>query len=102
MPAGVWNATRDPLHFSGAGNLIVATSTVNLLPPRLTILPLGSNYWILTVSAQPGFSYTIQGTTNLVQWTDLFTTNPITTPFQWRDPDPAVYNSRLYRVRGTR
>lgn len=50
------------------------------------------------VGGDPYFSYTIQGSTNLTTWTDLFTTNPAALPFNWTDAGSTNFPARFYRV----
>jgi septal ring-binding cell division protein DamX len=50
------------------------------------------------VSGEPRYSYTIQGSTNLVTWTDLFTTNPVAMPFNWSDNSLTNFPAHFYRV----
>ena len=52
----------------------------------------------LGISGDAGPDYTVQASTNLASWTNLFTTNSPVTPFFWLDPDAGSYTSRFYRV----
>ena len=99
MPGGIWNATRDPVHFTGAGNLTVANSGVTPVPPQLTMGQGGGELFPFQVNGVAGFTYVVQASTNLAIWTDLFTTNPLTMPFEWQDFGAANYPRRFYRVR---
>ncbi len=98
MPGGVWNATRDPGHFTGTGNLIVANSGVVPEAPQLAGGPMIVGQFQLQITGAAGYAYTIQASTNLVAWTDLFTTNPVSMPLVWQDPGASNFPSRFYRV----
>jgi hypothetical protein len=52
----------------------------------------------LQVSGDVGPDYTIQGSTNLLNWADLFTTNQPALPFNWSDPAMTNRAQRFYRV----
>ncbi|MEK7781577.1 MAG: thrombospondin type 3 repeat-containing protein, partial [Verrucomicrobiota bacterium] len=52
----------------------------------------------LAVSGDSGPDYTIQASTNLVNWSPLFTTNSPALPFNWSDPAAASFNQRYFRV----
>ncbi len=52
----------------------------------------------LEVSGVPGVQYRIQSSTNLVDWFDLYITNPFTMPFEWTDPDIRSHPTKFYRV----
>lgn len=75
--------------------------TVVVLPPaRPAIAPpsIAGGLINLVVGGDFGPDYTIQGSTNLLNWTDLFTTNQPALPFVWTDPATMNYGLRFYRV----
>jgi hypothetical protein len=98
MPGGTWNATRDPAHFTGAGNLIVANSGVTPVPPQISGAQMNATQFVFQVSGNAGFNYTVQASTNLANWSDVFTTNPAEMPFLWTDANSSNYPIRFYRV----
>lgn len=53
----------------------------------------------LTLNATPGFTYTIEASTDLSQWQSLTNIVNDTGLFDFTDPDPSVLGSRFYRVR---
>lgn len=73
----------------------LATPTLSLdsqsAPPRMR----------LRIGGEAGRIYTLQASTNLLQWTDLHTTTPATTPFVWETPG-SILPWRFYRVAGER
>ncbi len=42
--------------------------------------------------------YTVQVSSNLINWDNLFTTNPSTQPFTWTDSTVGNFNQRFYRI----
>jgi hypothetical protein len=50
------------------------------------------------VSGPGGFNYAIQVSTNLLNWSTVFTTNSPTLPFTWMDPNGINAPQRYYRV----
>ena len=50
------------------------------------------------INGSAGFNYTVQGSTNLTTWTDLFATNPAAMPFNWTDISSTNFPARFYRV----
>jgi hypothetical protein len=52
----------------------------------------------IVVSGEAGPDYSLQGSTNLVNWTTIQTTNPPVIPFLFVDPNSSNYFQRFYRV----
>jgi hypothetical protein len=52
----------------------------------------------LLVSGDLGPDYTVLSSTNLSDWTPLFSTNPVALPFLFVDPAVSNYGQRFYRV----
>jgi uncharacterized repeat protein (TIGR03806 family) len=52
----------------------------------------------MNVSGDAGPDYSVYGSTNLVNWNLLMTTNPSTLPFLFTDPGATNFNQRFYRV----
>jgi uncharacterized repeat protein (TIGR01451 family) len=51
----------------------VLTTVVSPLPARLAIAPAANSQFEITVTAQPGQVYAVQGSTDFVSWTPLLT-----------------------------
>lgn len=66
--------------------------------PALSQPTWSANAFSMTVAGDVGLDCTIQSSTNLTTWTDLFATNPVTMPFTWTDTVNTNYSSRFYRV----
>jgi len=52
----------------------------------------------LLISGDVGPDYSLESSTNLVDWETLLTTNSPALPFSWTDPNPANASSRFYRA----
>lgn len=68
------------------------------VPPTLQQLSVTGGTFNLSVSGDSGPDYTVQASTNLVNWSPLFTTNTPALPFNWSDPAAASFNQRYFRV----
>ena len=74
--------------------------TVNTNPlPVLGGLVSNNGRVQLSIAGATGLFYTVQASTNLINWTDLCTTNLSTSPCLWFDPKQTNFSSRFYRVR---
>ncbi|HRT55944.1 MAG TPA: DNRLRE domain-containing protein, partial [Candidatus Paceibacterota bacterium] len=67
-------------------------------PPSLVPAGIHNGAFHLRVSGDAGPDYTIQVSTNLLQWTPLLTTNPLTVPFTIADPISTNWPARFYRA----
>jgi len=77
------------------------TFSVTVRPVTLPVassVTMTSGQFQMLVSGAVGPDYTIQASTNLVTWTNLFTTNPAALPFLWTDTNVAGFNRRFYRT----
>ena len=52
----------------------------------------------LAISGAVGPDYSVLASTNLLTWTNIFTTNPATLPFSWTDTNAAGFTRRFYRI----
>ncbi len=66
--------------------------------PSFSVMQLTNGRPNFIVAGSSGFAYTLQASTNLVSWTNLFTTNPPTLPFSWTDATATNFSRRFYRV----
>ncbi len=66
--------------------------------PSFANTVFSNNQLRLQISGDAGPDYTIQGSTNLQNWTSLWTTNPATLPFLFTDPGSTNYRQRFYRI----
>jgi hypothetical protein len=72
--------------------------TVTPAPPAVSALSWQNGDWQFQISGATGFNYTVQASTNLMTWSNLFVTNPAAMPFTWRDTNTQVFPQRFYRV----
>jgi hypothetical protein len=66
--------------------------------PRLNAASLTNGQFNFQVGGDLGPDYTIQGSSNLTDWSALFTTNSPALPFSWNDSDFTSWPARFYRV----
>ena len=66
--------------------------------PLVSTSSFTSGQFGMLVTGAVGPDYTLQASTNLVTWTDLFTTNPLALPFSWSDAASTNLSQRFYRV----
>jgi uncharacterized repeat protein (TIGR03806 family) len=66
--------------------------------PLLTNPALSNGTFSLGIGGDVGPDYSIYGSTNLVNWNLLMTTNPSALPFFFSDPGATNFNQRFYRV----
>jgi hypothetical protein len=80
---------------SATRNFSVTVNPLSL--PQLSSAGWTSGQFVLQVSSQAGPDYEIQTSTNLTQWSAVFTTNSPAMPFSWRDI-AATNSAGFYRV----
>ncbi len=87
---------------NGTPSLSVTQSfvvTVNPLGrPSVSAGNYSSGQFVLSVSGDIGPDYIVQASTNLINWSSLFTTNSPVTPFQFTDTNAAAYPIQYYRI----
>jgi beta-galactosidase len=57
-----------------------------------------SGQLVLTVTGQIGPDYAVQASTNLINWSTVWTTNSPPSPFSWEDTNANAYPDRFYRI----
>ena len=105
VPAAFANTTNTVLvkvADSGYPSLSATQSlriiVTNMVRPTINSATLSNQTMRLQVTGPAGPDYTVQVSTNLTSWSDLFTTNSPALPFQWNDPNAGNFNQRFYRV----
>jgi hypothetical protein len=76
-------------------------STVQVLPsplPQIDSVEFTGGQLQFQVSGPPGWNYTVQASTNLLAWTNVFTTNMSTLPFSWTNTEMQMPGQQFYRV----
>jgi hypothetical protein len=78
---------------------VVGDVAVNVsIPPLISDLSVSNGVFGFQVSGPSGTNYIVQASTNLVMWTNLFTTNPAAMPFGWSDVLATNFPRRFYRL----
>ncbi|MDB6112098.1 MAG: hypothetical protein JWR69_3848 [Pedosphaera sp.] len=100
--AGTTNLLTIQVSDNGIPSLSATQSffvTVNRpVRPGLTSASITNGQFELLISGDVGPDYTVQVSTNLLNWTALWTTNPPALPFMISDPGVSNYPQRFYRV----
>lgn len=66
--------------------------------PDLSSVSITGGAFRFQVSGDAGPDYHVQASTNLADWSSIFTTNSPPVPFNWSDPATGSFNQRFYRV----
>ena len=79
---------------------VVGSAQYTILPGIFFMSPGGftNGSFQMSFAGPVGFSYVLQVSTNLTQWTSISTNTPGTSPFVLSDPGVAGESSRFYRV----
>jgi pectate lyase len=78
--------------------VVLTVSSGTIVRPEICTVVFNSGVFSFSVSGSAGQSYLVQGSTNLTDWLDLFTTNPAALPFTWSDAGASNFTKRFYRV----
>jgi hypothetical protein len=73
---------------------LVTPSALSLSIPALSTPQLGR----VRVSGHAAMRFTLQASSNLVNWVPLFTTNSATAVFEFTDPESVRSSRRYYRA----
>jgi hypothetical protein len=82
-------------NLSSTNNFSVVVAPVD--PPTVSFASVGVGLINLTVSGNAGPDYTVQTTTNLIDWQPVLTTNPPALPFTLTLPN-GTEPQRFYRI----
>jgi hypothetical protein len=92
--AGTYNVvvtnSVGPVTSSNAVLTVYATAAANL-----SSAGYATNQFHFSIAGVPGYNYSIQASTNLIDWVQLQT---ITPPFNFFDTNATIYPMRFYRV----
>jgi hypothetical protein len=67
--------------------------------PTLSTPSFNNGAFQLSVTGDVGPDYTVLGSTNLIDWVALLTTNSPGMPFLFEDPAVTNFDRRFYRIR---
>ena len=88
--------------YSGDLDYLPATNTLSQIvtnrPPQVAAAFSNLSAFSLTINGNLGQPITVQVSTNLTTWDDLFITNPVALPFTWTDPSADTFSQRYYRI----
>jgi uncharacterized protein (DUF2342 family) len=74
------------------------TTVVSPQPAQLTIQSAANQQYQITVTAEPGQVYSVQGATNLANWTPIFTgTAAANGTFKFNTTNAQSFNYRFFR-----
>jgi hypothetical protein len=100
--ANTTNAVQVKVADNGSPSLSATQSfsvTVNpLTAPTVATASLTSGQFAFQLNGDSGPDYSIQTSTNLVDWSTIFTTNSPPLPFEWIDPKLAQQKMLFYRI----
>ena len=97
--AGVYSVVvTNPAGSATSTNVILALSGTAPAMPQVSGLIYRNGTFSLTVNGDSGHDYIIQSSTNLTDWTGVFTNFMPTLPFIWQDSDAGNFNRRYYRI----
>jgi hypothetical protein len=77
---------------------MLTVSSGTSAPPQFSSVVFNAGAFGFSVNGTAGQSYLVQVSTNLLNWTTLFTTNPATFPFVWNDSAAPNFPRRFYRI----
>jgi pectate lyase len=81
---------------SASASLAVTSTTPAM--PQISAPGYANGMFSLTVNGDPGHDYIIQTSTNLIDWTPIYTNPMPALPFTWTDPGASNFNQQYYRV----
>ena len=85
---------------AGFNDSVAVGGFYNILPAIRFISPgtFSNGVFSVQISAETNKNYTLQGSTNLVQWVPIITNKPSVSPFYLSDPNAVNYAERFYRI----
>ena len=79
-------------------NVFLTVSAGAPAQPQLSNLVFSNGIFSVTITGDPGPDYIVQVSTNLTDWTGIFTNHSPTPPFTWSDSNASNFDRRFYRV----
>ncbi len=97
--AGVYSVIVTNLAGSvPSANATLTVSSTAPAMPQVSGLVYSNGAFSLTVNGDSGHDYIIQASTNLADWTGIFTNPMPTLPFTWTDTNADSFGQRYYRI----
>jgi hypothetical protein len=102
FPIGITTVTNAATDDCGTSTNCTFTITVIAPPPgpvnvASPVMSAG-NQFMFPVQGAPGQNFVIEASTDLLNWTPLFTNTLIGTSTNWADPDSLTNDFRFYRI----
>ena len=101
--AATTNAFRVVVADNGTPSLSAtqnfSVTVLPVTPPVLSSPGYSQGLFGLTVGGAVGPDYTVQASSNLVTWMNLFSNTPASLPFLWMDTNSAHLRQQFYRIR---
>jgi len=82
-----------PVHYA-----LLAVSSGAPSRPQLSGFTFSNGTFSLTISGDTGPDYVVQASTNLRDWTSIFTNHSPIPPFVWMDLVASNFSQRFYRI----
>jgi len=93
------SATYQNIASNSVFNSYSPATTLNTnLAPQIGAVTFSGGQLGFVISGAPGFTYTVQASTNLMNWENIYTNSPAALPSNWQDVDAGNFNRRFYRV----
>ncbi len=99
--AGVYSVVvSNSVGFVTSSNALLTVSAGTPSQPQLSgfVYDGNSGTFSLTVNGDAGPDYIVQASTNLTDWTSLFTNHSVVPPFVWTDSSASTFGQRFYRI----
>jgi pectate lyase len=97
--AGVYSVfVTNHTGFAASTNASLVVSVTAPATPQISNAAYSSGAFNLTVNGDSGHDYIIQTSTNLTNWTSVFTNPMPTLPFTWNDAGAGNFSRRFYRI----
>lgn len=95
-PQAVWQTNYSATTFT-----ISVLSVVTNLPSAITLksISLAGGQFTLQVNGSVGPEYIVEASSNLLDWTGISTSTPVTMPFDVVDPSAGTFPHRFYRAK---
>jgi hypothetical protein len=107
LVSNVWNTgvrAYSAIVTNTAGSVFSSNAILTVSPgtpsqPQLSgLIYINDGTFSLTVNGDSGPDYIVQASTNLMDWTSIFTNHSPTLPFVWSDAAAGNFSQRFYRI----
>ena len=81
-----------------SSNAVLTVTSAAPVRPQLSGIGFSNGLFNLTINGDAGPDYIVQASTNLTDWTSIFTNHSPTPPFVWSDTAASNFSQRFYRI----